>query len=96
MAQKLKKLQLKKTEIANLNDEQMFKIQGGSTMICGYTIAVSIATISATVSITYDYGGDASWWNCDDDNMTASERMINGNCYLPTAHVYSIYTVVIP
>lgn len=87
---KLKKLQLRKTEIANLNDDQMFGIQGGSSAPCGYISAVTAVT-ALTVE-TYNLGKENSAWTCDDPYKTVSEAFVDGACLLPEVNVYSVYT----
>lgn len=81
---KLKKLELKSTEIVNLNDAEMFRVQGGSSYAC---------ITEVVIDYTYNTGIGNSWWTCPPpppgpyDNY--SDRFINGSCYLPTAHIYS-------
>lgn len=88
-AKKLKKLELRKTEIANLNDDEMYQIQGGSTWPC----AVGSAVVASVISITFEYGQYASAWMCEPGPYDGvSQRYIDGTCYMPTVNIYSIYT----
>lgn len=50
----LKKLNLEKEEIINLNEYEMDAVKGGSTWACSI----------ASVALTYEIGKDSSWWNC--------------------------------
>jgi len=85
---KLKKLQLKKETIANLNDYEMGLIKGGSSYVCSVISAVSATVASAVES--YNYGEDHSWWNCPPDPQP-SERIItdqDGNQHCLISDVY--------
>lgn len=57
----LKKLNLEKEEIINLNEYEMDAVKGGSSAVC---ISASAAVITA-VKETYEFGEARSWWTCD-------------------------------
>ncbi|QIK61406.1 rSAM-modified peptide [Dysgonomonas sp. HDW5A] len=52
----LKKIELKKDEVINLNNEEMGDLKGGSTWAC--------ATVTLVTYITYDNTKERSWWSC--------------------------------
>ncbi|MGV8090709.1 MAG: class I lanthipeptide [Mangrovibacterium sp.] len=84
---KLKKLQLKKETIANLNDHEMNLVKGGSSYVCSVISAVS-ATVASVVE-SYNYGEDQSWWGCEPQQP--SERIItdqDGNQHCLISDVY--------
>lgn len=54
---KMKKMQLKKIELINLNAQELNQLQGGSSVQCG-------AKILSLVAGGYDIGVDYSWWDC--------------------------------
>ena len=59
---KLKKFEVRKEEIINLNDYEMNTLKGGSTQGCAAVSAVTAVT--ALTVATYGYGQGQSWWAC--------------------------------
>lgn len=93
----IKRLQLKKEEIVNLNDFQMNQIKGGASPSA---IAYSIYKVSEVVSLTYslyDMGHEFSLWNCEKSKQEncmgdISVYKMSGGCLIPEVNVYGLYT----
>ncbi|MCC8145534.1 MAG: TIGR04149 family rSAM-modified RiPP [Bacteroidales bacterium] len=56
----LKKLDLQKQEIINLNEQEMDSLKGGSSAACVASVTMTIQTAIET----YNLGKEESWWNC--------------------------------
>lgn len=75
----LKKLNLEKEEIINLNEYEMEAVKGGSTYKC--YIETAISAIGLTIE-TYKLGKEESWWRCatPEPTPTPTPTPTGGNC----------------
>lgn len=93
MKKKLGQLELKKVTIANLNEQEMAGVRGGTTPATP-TIIDSVALSLAGYSV----GVEQSWFNCNtpDPYATVTQRMVTYPdqtepvCELPAAYVYGV------
>lgn len=100
MKRSLGKLELKKTRIANLNEDELDSVRGGTTpalsalaasswQCVGGSIAAATATIGA-----YSVGQEQSWWNCPTQQGNSDKFATNPDgtmgCLLEPAYVYGV------
>lgn len=101
MQRSLGKLELKKTRIANLNEEELDSVRGGTTPATPVFSAIAtsswgcIGSIAGTVA-SYSTGQEQSWWNCGGDPHAGNSDKIITNpdgtpaCLLPEVIIYGL------